>query len=59
VDEFLQLQSYAAVDFNLATVTPEEARTAAPNARKALTHLVAMEEIGDALSKTYDKALAQ
>lgn len=58
LDDFLQLQSYVIYGFDPAKVRPTEAETASEDVRHALSHLAAMDQFAESLSRTYDRALA-
>lgn len=58
LEEFLQLQSYVLYGFDPDKVSPEEAKAAMPDVRKALSHVVAMQQIGAGLNHAYEDALA-
>jgi hypothetical protein len=57
IDNYLQLQSYVAYGFDPNKVTPEEAKSAVPDVRRTLTHLVAMDQVAEVTREAYDKAL--
>jgi hypothetical protein len=57
--EYLQLLSFLIYGFDETKVTPADAASAEVDARRTLTHLVAMEQIGTALGKEYEKVLAE
>ncbi len=59
IGEFLQLQSYVVYGFDPAKLTPAEAASAELDARRALVHLVAMDQIGTAVRKEYDLVLKE
>lgn len=59
INEFLQLQSYVIYGFDPKMVTPADAGSAEPDARRALAHLVAMDQIGAAVDKEYGAVLAE
>jgi hypothetical protein len=59
ISEYLQLQSFLIYGFDPAKVSPADAASAEADARKTLTHLVALEQIGTALGKEYEKVLAE
>jgi hypothetical protein len=59
VREYLQLQSFLIYGFDPAKVSPTDAASAEVDARKTLSHLVAMEQIGTALGKEYEKVLVE
>ena len=52
-DEFLRLQSYAVFEFDPNKMPPAEAKTAATDVRLVVSHLQAMDQVGEALSKVY------
>jgi len=58
LDEFLQLQSYVAYGFDPEKVSPETAKAAAPDVRRALSHVVALQQVGAGLNRAYEEALA-
>jgi hypothetical protein len=58
LDDFLQLQSYVAYGFDPEKVSPEAAKAAMPDVRKALSHVVALQQVGAGLNKAYEDALA-
>jgi hypothetical protein len=58
LEDFLQLQSYVAYGFDPDKVTPETAKAAMPDVRKALSHVVALQQVGGGLNHAYDDALA-
>jgi hypothetical protein len=49
IDEFLQLQSYVIYGFDSEKITPVDAGSAELDTRRALVHLVAMDQVGTAL----------
>jgi len=57
LDEFLQLQSYVMYDFNPDKLTPADAKAATPDVRRALSHVVAMQQVGASLNRDYQVAL--
>ena len=57
IDEFLQLQSYFIFGFDTEKITPVEAGSAELDTRRALVHLVAMDQVGTALASEYDAVL--
>jgi hypothetical protein len=57
VDEFLQLQSYVIYGFDSKKITPVDAGSAELDTRRALAHLVAMDQVGTALASEYDDVL--
>ncbi len=59
VTEYLQLQSFVIYGFDPKKITTSDAAEAELDARKTLTYLVAMQQIGDALGKEYEKVLAE
>jgi hypothetical protein len=59
INEFLQLQSYVIYGFDPKKVTPADASSAELDARRALAHLVAMDQIGAAVDKEYGTVLAE
>jgi hypothetical protein len=59
ISEYLQLQSFLIYGFDPTKVSPADAANAETDARKTLTHLVALEQIGTGLGKEYEKALAE
>jgi hypothetical protein len=58
LDDFLQLQSYVITGFEPDKITPAEAETASEDVRHALSHLAAMDQFAQSLSRAYDEALA-
>lgn len=54
---FLQLQSYVIYGFDPTKLTPADASAAEVDTRRTLAHLVAMDQIGAAVSKEYDTVL--
>ena len=54
IDEFLQLQSYVIYGFDPKKITPVDAGSAELDTRRALAHLVAMDQVGTALASQYD-----
>lgn len=58
LDEFLDLQSYVAYGFDPDKVSPETAKAAMPDVRRALSHVVAMQQVGAGLNQAYEDALA-
>ncbi len=59
INEFLQLQSYLIYGFDPKKVTPADASSAELDVRRALVHLVAMDQIGAAVHKEYGTVLAE
>jgi hypothetical protein len=59
LDEYLQLQSYFQGGFDPDKMPPDEAKTAMADARRSLSHLEALDQIGQNLEKTYNKAAAE
>jgi hypothetical protein len=57
IDEFLQLQSYVIYGFDPKKITPADAGAAELDTRRALAHLVAMDQVGTALASEYDAVL--
>jgi hypothetical protein len=57
IDEFLQLQSYFIFGFDTEKITPVDAGSAEMDARRALAHLTAMDQVGTALATEYDAVL--
>ena len=57
--EYLQMLSFLIYGFDPTKVSPADAASAETDARRTLTHLVAMESIGTALGKEYEKVLAE
>ena len=57
IDEFLQLQSYVIYGFDPKKITPVDAGSAELDTRRALAHLVAMDQVGTALASEYDAVL--
>jgi hypothetical protein len=57
IDEFLQLQSYVIFGFDPKKITPVDAGSAELDTRRALAHLVAMDQVGTALASEYDAVL--
>jgi hypothetical protein len=58
MNDFLQLQAYFAGNFDPTKVSPADGRVASADARRALSHISALEQVGTQLQKTYDLALA-
>jgi hypothetical protein len=58
LDEFLQLQSYVLYGFDPDKIAPADARAAMPDVRRALAHVVALQQVGAQLNHTYEDALA-
>jgi hypothetical protein len=56
--EYLRLQSYVISGFDPDKLTPLEAQSATVDVRLTLAYLVAMDQVGDGLEKTYESALA-
>ncbi len=56
-DDFLRMQSYVLHGFDPVKFTAADAAAAEPDVRHALAHLVAMDEIGDALGNQYKRVL--
>ncbi len=59
LDEFLDLDSYVVNGFTPESLTQEDLKTAIPEVRKTLAHLVALSEISAGLLQAYDTALKQ
>jgi hypothetical protein len=59
IAEYLELQSFVIYGFDPKKISTLDAAEAELNARKTLTHLVAMQQIGEALGKEYEKVLAE
>ncbi len=59
INEFLQMQSYLIYGFDPKKVTQADASFAELDARRALAHLVAMDQIGTAVKKEYDMVLEE
>jgi hypothetical protein len=57
IDEFLQLQSYFIFGLDPEKITPVDAGSAELDARRALAHLTAMDQVGTALASEYDVVL--
>ncbi len=57
IDEFLQLQSYVIYGFDPTKITAVDAGSAELATRRALAHLVAMDQVGTALGSEYDAVL--
>jgi len=57
LDDFLQVQSYAVHGFDPAKVSAADAAAAEPDVRRALAHLVAMEQIGAGMATVYEMGL--
>ena len=55
LDDFLQLQSHMAYKFDPAKMSPAATETALTDARRAMAHLEAMDQIGASLQKEYAK----
>ncbi len=58
LDDFLQLQSYVSYGFDPEKVSPEDAKAAMPDVRKALSHVIALQQVGGGLNHAYEDALA-
>jgi hypothetical protein len=58
IDEFLQLQSYVLYGFDPDKVSPADAKAAMPDVRHALSHVVALQQVGGSVKRSYDDALA-
>lgn len=58
LDEFLQLQSYVSYGFDPDKLTPADAKAAMPDVRKALTHVIALQQVGVGLNRSYEAAVA-
>jgi len=59
INEYLQLQSYIIYGFDPKKLTASDAESAELDARRTLTHLVAMDQVGEAVNKEYDNVLAE
>lgn len=59
LDQFLLLQSYVIYDFDQDKVTPETAKTAARDVLKTIADLRSMDEVGEGLRQSYEKALTK
>jgi hypothetical protein len=59
INEYLQLQSYLIYGFDPKKLTIADAVSAELDARHTLAHLVAMDQIGEAVNKEYDNVLAE
>ena len=57
IDEFLQLQSYFIYGFDPEKITPVDGGSPELDTRRALVHLVAMDQVGTALASEYDAVL--
>ena len=57
LDHYLQLNSYAVNGFDPKTMTPEEAKAAMPDVSRTITHLVAMDQVGENLHLAYERVL--
>jgi hypothetical protein len=57
IDNYLKLQSYVAYGFDPVKFSPEDAKGALLDARAALSHVTAMDQVGAALQQTYAEAL--
>jgi hypothetical protein len=57
--EYLQLLSFLIYGFDQTKISPADAASAEADARRTLTHLVALEQIGTALGKQYEEVLAE
>ena len=55
--QFLELQAYVAYNFDPDKISPADAKAAAVDVRKTLSNLSALNEIGESLRQTYEKAL--
>jgi len=58
LDEFLNLQSYVLYGFDPDKLSPETAKAAVPDVRRALSHVVALQQVGAGLNHAYEDALA-
>ncbi len=58
-EDFLQLQSYVVFEFDPQKMSAVDAQAASTDVRRTLSHLVAMDQIGEGLAKTYRQALAR
>lgn len=58
-NDFLQLQSYVIYGFNPDKMTAEEAKGAEVELRRVLVHLVALNQLGEAVGKNYETVLDQ
>ncbi|MGD0442446.1 MAG: hypothetical protein ABSA39_00785 [Edaphobacter sp.] len=58
LDRYLQLNSYAVFGFDPKTMSPEEAKAALPDVSRTITHLVAMDQVGESLQRGYERVLA-
>ena len=58
LNDFLQLQAYVVGNFDPTKVSVADAQAASADARRALSHIFAMEQFGSQLQATYAKALA-
>ena len=58
LSEFLQLQSFTVFEFDPNKMAADEAKEAGNEVRLALAHLIALGQIGEALTNAYGKALA-
>lgn len=59
LDDFLQLQSYVLYGFDPDKMTAEEAKSAIPDVRRTLSHVVAMQQIGASLNTVYERSLIE
>lgn len=57
LDDFLRMQSYSVYGFDPAKVTAEDAKGAEPEVRRALAHLVAMEQVAQGVATGYEQTL--
>lgn len=57
LDEYLQLDSYVVKGFDPAKISPEDLKTALPEVRRALAHLMGMLDVSRGALQAYDEAL--
>jgi hypothetical protein len=58
IDYYLQLNSYVAYGFDPKTMSSDDAKLAMMDVSRTLSHLTAMDQVGEGLRQAYDKALA-
>jgi hypothetical protein len=58
LDDFLQLESHFVSGFDPEKMPPADAAIAASEVHRTLSHLQALDQFGEALTKSYDQALA-
>jgi hypothetical protein len=57
LEEFLQLESYGVFEFDPKKMSPADAQAASTDVQRTIAHLIAMDQIGDGLAKSYREAL--